>query len=283
VGCGRLMECRDELGFRIELDRPPQRIISLVPSLTETLFAFGLEREVVGVTRFCVEPADAVAPIAKVGGTKNPDLRGIHALQPDLVIANAEENRPRDVERLRARGIPVFVTYPRTVPGALESILGLGRVTGRESQAAALAREIVRVVSVIETSLGIWNKLRLRVFCPIWKKPWMTFNQDTYAHDVLRLLGFLNVFGEAAERYPRTTLEEALDRGPQVVVLPDEPYAFNDAEAAELKAELPAGLSRRVMLISGRDLHWYGAHTATGLPALAERLGRLRASVTPPA
>ena len=277
------MECRDELGFRLELDGPPQRIVSLVPSLTETLFALGLDKEVVGVTKFCLEPSAAVAPVAKVGGTKNPDLRAIAALQPELVIANAEENRRQDVEWLRAHGIPVFVTYPRTVSAALESILALGRVTGHDSDATAMAREIVRVVSVIETSLGIWNKLRLRVFCPIWKKPWMTFNQDTYAHDVLRMLGFLNVFADAAERYPRTTLEEALDRGAQILLLPDEPYVFGDADAAELKAALPAGLSRRVMLISGRDLHWYGAHMVKGLSALSERLGRLRASVTPPA
>jgi len=277
------MECRDELGFRLELDGPPQRIVSLVPSLTETLFALGLDKQVVGVSKFCVEPAAAVAAVAKVGGTKNPDLRAIAALQPALVIANAEENRQQDVEWLRARTIPVFVTYPRTVSGALESILALGRVTARESDATAMAREIVRVVSVIETSLGIWNKLRLRVFCPIWKKPWMTFNQDTYAHDVLRMLGFLNVFADAGERYPRTTLEEALDRGAQIILLPDEPYAFGDADAAEMKAALPAGLSRRVMLISGRDLHWYGAHMVKGLSTLSERLGRLRASVTPSA
>ena len=275
------MEWRDELGFRLDLDGPPGRIVSLVPSLTETLFSLGLERQVVGVTKFCVEPADAVASIEKIGGTKNPDLRAIAALQPDLVIANAEENRRQDVERMRARGLKVFVTYPRTVSGALESILMLGRVTRRDSEAAALAREIVRVVSVIETSLGIWNKLKLRAFCPIWKKPWMTFNEDTYAHDVLRMLGFLNVFGDASDRYPRITLEDALDRKAQVMLLPDEPYTFGEADVAELKAELPPGLSRRIMLISGRDLHWYGVHMIKGLPILAERLGRLRASITP--
>jgi len=277
------MELRDELGFQVELERPPQRIVSLVPSLTETLFALNLDGHIAGVTKFCVEPADAVAPIEKVGGTKNPDLRAILALRPDLVIANAEENRPQDVEWMRARGLKVFVTYPRTVSGALESVLGLGRITVRESEAVALAREIVRVVSVIETSLGIWNKLRLRVFCPIWKKPWMTFNQDTYAHDVLRLLGFLNVFADAPERYPRTTLEAALERRSPIVLLPDEPYEFAEKDALELKAALPAGLRRRVMLISGRDLHWYGVHTAKGLSALSERLGRLRAAVTPAA
>jgi ABC-type Fe3+-hydroxamate transport system substrate-binding protein len=275
------MEWHDELGFRLDLDRAPQRIVSLVPSQTETLFALGLQRQVVGVTKFCVEPAGAVDSIEKVGGTKNPDLRAIAALEPDLVIANAEENRQQDVERMRARGLRVFVTYPRTVSGALESVLRLGRVTHRESEATGLAREVVRVVSVIETSLGIWNKLRLRVFCPVWKKPWMTFNQNTYAHDVLRLMGFLNIFGDAPERYPRVTLEDALDRNPQVVVLPDEPYSFGDTDVAELKAELPPGLSRRIMLISGRDLHWYGARMIKGLPILAERLGRLRASIAP--
>ncbi|HKD66615.1 MAG TPA: helical backbone metal receptor [Candidatus Binataceae bacterium] len=275
------MEWHDELGYRLEFDEPPERIVSLVPSLTETLFALGLKSQVVGVTKFCVEPAGEVESIEKVGGTKNPDLRAIAALDPDLVIANAEENRQQDVERMRAGGLKVFVTYPRNVSGALESILGLGRVTRRESEAAVMAREVVRVVSVIETSLGIWNKLRLRVFCPIWKKPWMTFNEDTYAHDVLRLLGFLNVYGDSAIRYPRTTLEEALDRQPQVVVLPDEPYEFGEADVAELKAELPSGLSRRIMLIGGRDLHWYGVHMIKGLAALAERLGRLRASITP--
>jgi ABC-type Fe3+-hydroxamate transport system substrate-binding protein len=275
------MELRDDLGFRLELDEPPQRIVSLVPSLTETLFALGLDRQIVGVTKFCVQPAEALGAIEKVGGTKNPNLRKIAALRPDLVIANAEENRQHDVEWMRERGLKVFVTYPRTVSGALESIIGLGRVTHREPQAAVLAREVVRVVSVIETSLGIWSKLKLRVFCPIWKKPWMTFNKDTYAHDVLRMLGFLNIFGEAAERYPRTTLDEVLERRPQVVVLPDEPYEFGEADVAELKAELPQGLRRRVMLISGRDLHWYGVHMVKGLAALAERLGRLRAALTP--
>ena len=95
------IQASDELGFRVELDRRPERIVSLVPSWTETPFAFGLDREIVGVTRFCMEPADAVASRPKVGGTKNPDIEAIVKLAPDLVIANAEENRREDVERLR--------------------------------------------------------------------------------------------------------------------------------------------------------------------------------------
>ena len=127
------MQIADDMGFRVELERPPSRIVSLVPSWTETLFALGFNSEVVGVTKFCVEPVAAVASIPKVGGTKNPDIAAIVKLEPELVIANAEENRREDVERLRAADIPVFTTYPRTVPGAVESILRLGRVLSREA------------------------------------------------------------------------------------------------------------------------------------------------------
>ena len=234
---------------------------------------------VVAATRFCVEPAEALAGIPKVGGTKNPNLREIVKLKPDLVIANAEENRREDIERLRELGVPVLTTYPRTVPGAVESILRLGRALDREAQAAALAREITLSVSGIEAGLGVWSKLRLRVFCPIWKKPWMTFNADTYAHDVLRMMGFNNVFASAGERYPRTTVEEAVEHRPDIVLLPDEPYEFDHDDLEEMKAMLPVALGRRVLLISGRDLHWYGVHMVEGLRALNDRLSRLRAAV----
>jgi len=273
------IQVTDDLGQRLILDSPPRRVVSLVPSWTETLFALGLDNEIVGVTRFCVEPAAAVASRAKVGGTKNPDLDAIRALAPELVIANAEENRREDIERLRESGTPVFTTYPKTISNAVDSILRLGAVLGREPAAVALTREIVLAVSGIEATLGMWSRLRLRVFCPIWKNPWMTFNADTYAHDVLRMLGFNNVFGSAGERYPRVTLDAALDRNPDVVLLPDEPYSFDEGDVRELKRVLPAGLGRRVVLIDGRDLHWYGVHMATGLKNLADRLARIRAAL----
>lgn len=269
----------DELGFRVELGRRPERIVSLVPSWTETLFAFGLDREIVGVTRFCMEPADAVASRPKVGGTKNPDIEAIVKLAPDLVIANAEENRREDIEQLRGHGIAVFTTYPRTIAGAAQSILNLGGVTKCEAQADALARDIVRTVSEIETAFDVWSRLRLRAFCPIWKNPWMVFNADTYPHDVLRMLGFSNVFASAGERYLRTTLDDALEGRPDVVLLPDEPYEFTQRDVEELKAVLPPPLGRRVVLVSGRDLHWYGSHMVPGLKALAALLARVRASL----
>jgi ABC-type Fe3+-hydroxamate transport system substrate-binding protein len=271
------LQTADELGFKLELQHRPERIVSLVPSWTETLFAFGLGTKVVGITRFCVAPA-ATAEVTKIGGTKNPDIGSIAELRPDVVIANAEENRREDIERLRSLGIAVFTTYPRKLGSAVESIMKLGTLLGCEPEANTLTRGIVREVSAIETELGAWSKLRFRTFCPIWKNPWMTFNADTYAHDVLRMLGFNNIFASAGERYPRTTIEEALERRPDFVLLPDEPYEFRAKDVEELKPQLPPALSRRLVLINGRDLHWYGVHMLHGLRSLASLLGRVRAS-----
>ena len=271
------LQTADELGFRLELPGFPRRIISLVPSWTETLFALGIGDTVVGVTRYCVEPS-ATAALPKIGGTKNPDIRGIVGLAPDLVIANAEENRREDIEGLRAAGIRVFTTYPRKVSAAVESIIRLGGILGCETAAGVMAREIVMAVSAIETQVGVWAKLRFRVFCPIWKNPWMAFNGDTYAHDVLRMLGYNNIFASAGERYPRTTIAEAIALRPDFVMLPNEPYEFDAKDLEELKPALPPALSRRVVLINGRDLHWYGAHMVTGLKALNALLARVRAA-----
>ena len=271
------VQTADELGFRLDLPDFPRRIVSLVPSWTETLFALGLGDAMVGVTRYCVEPA-ATAALPKIGGTKNPDIRGIVGLAPDLVIANAEENRREDIENLRAANIRVFTTYPRKISAAVESIIKLGVVLGCESAARAMAREIVLAVSAIETEVGVWAKLRFRVFCPIWKNPWMAFNADTYAHDVLRMLGYNNIFAAAGERYPRTTIEEALERRPDFVMLPNEPYEFGAKDVEELKPALPPALSRRVVLINGRDLHWYGVHMINGLKSLNALLARVRAA-----
>ena len=273
----------DDLGFRLELKSYPRRIISLVPSWTETLFALGLGDEVVGVTKFCVEPAEGVAAIAKIGGTKNPDLRAIAKLEPDFVIANAEENRREDVEKIREQGVAVFTTYPKTIPGAVESILKLGTALGKEPRRPTRWRARSCATSAKSKPASAYGrKLPFRVFCPIWKNPWMAFNADTYAHDVLRMLGFNNIFASAGERYPSTTLAEAIERKPDIVLLPDEPYEFKDRDIEELKKVLPPGLARRIMIVSGRDLHWYGVHMVKGLTTLAAKLARMRAALQIP-
>jgi ABC-type hemin transport system substrate-binding protein len=165
---------------------PPARIVSLVPSLSEALFALGLGDRVVGVTDWCVHPAEAVAGLPKVGGTKDPDVDAICTLAPDLVIANHEENTERSVRQLRERGLAVWVTYPQTVrQGAevLEAIADLGAEPRLRDEVCAL---VWRAVLDAEGASG---EYRPRVFCPIWRDPWMAVGRDTYADDLLRLCG----------------------------------------------------------------------------------------------
>jgi len=252
---------------------PPRRIVSLVPSLTEALFALGLGPRVVGVTDWCIHPADGVAGLPKLGGTKNPDLPAILALAPDLVIANREENRRRDVERLEAAGIAVWVTYPRTVrEGAqlLRELAGLG------AEGAAVRDVVEPVEAAIAEAERRPPARRLRVFCPIWRDPWMSIGADTYADDLLRLCGGENVFaGRDERRYPRVTLAEVEAAAPEVVLLPDEPYRFAEADVAELsRLDLPAARDGRIHLIDGTWVSWYGPRIARAVGALRALLAR---------
>jgi ABC-type Fe3+-hydroxamate transport system substrate-binding protein len=237
--------------------REPRRIVSLVPSLTEALFALGLGERVVGVTEWCVHPAAEVARLPKVGGTKTPDLAAIRALAPDLVIANREENRRRDVERLQAAGLAVWVSYPRTVREGAEllgELAGLGASEERRREVVdptleAVARAEARPPGPVP-----------RVFCPIWRNPWMSVGRDTYAHDLIRLCGGENVFADRGDRrYPRVAEEEIRAAAPEVVLLPDEPYRFEERDARELRGwEIPAARDGRIHLIDGTLVSWYG-------------------------
>jgi ABC-type hemin transport system substrate-binding protein len=252
-------------------EQPPRRIVSLVPSLTESLFALGLGRSVVGVTVWCVHPAEAVAKLPKVGGTKSPDVAAILALAPDLVIANQEENRRRDVERLEAAGVRVWLTYPRTVAEGARLLAELA-----ELGASPEARR--RVVEPVLEALGEAERSRpaegVAVLCPIWRDPWMVVGADTYAHDLLTLCGGRNVFGERRERrYPLVPLDEIVAAAPEVVLLPDEPYAFGAADVAELRRlPRPAARSGRIHLIDGTWVSWYGPRIARALSALRHLL-----------
>ena len=247
---------------------PPKRIVSLVPSLTEALFSLGLGSRVVGVTDWCVHPAAGVAPLPKLGGTKDPDVAAIAALAPDLVLANREENTRRVVTALEERGLRVWVTYPRSV--------GAGAALLRELAAWDVAPEIVQAVvepveAAVEAALRDAPTPRSRAFCPIWREPWMTAGADTYAHDMLRLCGGENVFATHSERrYPIVQLEEVVRAAPDVVLLPDEPYAFGATDVNELRElDLPAARDGRIHLIDGTWLSWYG-------PRIAEAIRELR-------
>ena len=244
----------DDLGHPVRLTDRPVRVVSLVPSITESLAATvpGL---LVGATDWCTHPAEL--DVARVRGTKNPDLAAIVALDPDLVVANKEENRELDVRRLRERGIEVWVTLTETVDQALGSLERLfGEVFDVRPSWLAEAREEWTLVDEARGSAAV----------AVWRDPWMVVGRDTFTGDVLRLLGLTNVFGDHDDRYPSTTPAEIEERRPGVVLLPDEPYVFTEADG-------PEAFSARTALVSGRLLTWYGPSLVGARRSLLRGIG----------
>lgn len=219
-----------------------------MPSWTETLFELGVGARVVGVTDWCVHPAAGVAAVPRVGGTKNPRLDAITALAPDLVVANREENRKKDVEALLTRGIRVWVSDARSVAAAVREIGELAALVGVSERAAPLIAACIKEIDRSPTAA-------LRAFVPIWKDPWMTMNRDTYMHDMLRLSGADNIFADRRDRYPRVSLDDVIALKPALILLPDEPYRFSESDAAAFANALPYA---RVELVDGTLLSWYG-------------------------
>jgi len=250
----------DDLDRPVALRAPPRRIVSLVPSLTELVCALGRGDRLVGVTRFCTDPPDIVWALPRVGGTKNPDLSRIVGLDPDLVLVNVEENREEDFQSLSAAGLTLFVSFPSTVQAVARSVERLGAVLEAHEAAAVMASEI-------RTALTELPGRGLPVFCPIWRKPWMSFNRDTYAHDLLYWAGGDNVCASSPVRYPVVDLTEVARLDPAAVLLPDEPYPFADRHR-RLLGDLEgtrAAKSGQIHLVSGKALFWYGARTAPAL------------------
>ena len=270
----------DDLGRTVLVPERPERIVCLVPSLTETLFAVGAGERVVGVTRYCEEPAAEVAALPKVGGTKNPDRGAIRELAPDLVVMNAEENRREDFAALVDGGLTVFVTEPKTVADGIRVIGTLGILAGCVDAASALEAE--QRARVARTVAAIRGARPVRYFCPIWRKPWMVFNSDTYAHDMLRVACGENVNGALVERYPVVTLDAIAAALPEVVLLPDEPYRFSakDRDALAPLAATPALRRDRVHFVDGKALSWYGPRIADGVARFAEIFSAARAAET---
>lgn len=247
---------QDDLGYTITAAPPARRVVSLVPSLTESVAATR-PRALVGATTWCTHPAGLGIP--RVRGTKNPDLAAIKALEPDIVLANQEENRRVDVERLRDAGIPVWVTVIRSLDEAFRSLrrmftAGLGWPAPawlREAEAAWRAPLAVP---------------RRRVVIPVWRDPWMVVGSATFAGDVAARLGLDNVYSGHSERYPHVSLDDIAEREPDVVVLPDEPYRFSRSDGPE------AFPGRRVALVEGRALTWYGPSLVTARSLLIAQL-----------
>jgi ABC-type Fe3+-hydroxamate transport system substrate-binding protein len=245
-----------------------RRIVSLIPSITEILFAIGAGDRVVGCTIYCTQPPDGVATKTRIGGEKNPKLDLIRELGADLVIANVEENVREHVETLRAWGIPVHVTYPRTVAEGIRLVGELGELLETGPRAAEL--ETALRVRYDEVRAATAGRRARRVFCPIWRKPYMTINADTYVHDMLAVAGGANVFAGEATRYPEITLDQVAASGAEVILLPDEPYRFRHAHRADFAPypELPAVRDGRIHLVDGKLLSWYGPRIAEALRVL---------------
>lgn len=240
------------------------RVVSLVPSLTETLFELGLgEEEIVGVTPFCEHPVERVANVEKVGGTKNPKVERILELAPDLVLANHEENRRDDVEALREGGLEVLVTEIRTVAETALEVRRVGRAVDREQEANLLATSIESELERLAAETH--GEPPVLVYCPIWRKPWMTLGGDTYASDALRVAGARNVYADET-RYPEASPEDGRKRGAAAAFLPSEPYPFKAKHRSDF---LHAGFAaEHVALIDGQALTWYGTRTVWGLREL---------------
>jgi len=218
----------------------PRRVVSLVPSVTETLRALGSEP--VACTRFCEQP-----DLVHVGGTKDPDVAAIVDLAPDLVILDEEENRWEDAEALESAGVEILTTAVRSVADVEPTVAAIAAAVGVAAPAITIPPRV---------------PVTARAFIPIWRKPYMTINRHTYGSSLLEHIGIDNVFGAEPRRYPELILAEAAARDPDVVLAPSEPYPFSVRQRDELETVAP------VVFVDGRDLFWWGVRT----PGAIERL-----------
>lgn len=225
-----------------------QRIISLVPSLTELLVDLGLKDRLVGRTRFCIHPGNHIKDIPIIGGTKNPRLDKIREASPDFILANKEENRKKHIEEL-ALGHRVHVTDIASIEDALITIHQLGNELGVSDKSKQLIRQISNLLEVRP------DEPPLRTAYLIWRNPWMTIGSDTYIHDVMNHWRLINVFKDNT-RYPKIKLEDLKTRQPQLVLLSSEPYPFKEKHIPEVEEALPG---TRILVVDGEWFSWYGS------------------------
>jgi iron complex transport system substrate-binding protein len=264
-----LKTVEDDLGREVTFEFPPWRMVSLCPSLTETLFALGLNAEIVGRTSYCIHPAERVRHVATVGGTKDIEIDRVRTLKPDLIIAAKEENAQGTVETL-AGTFPVYVVDVADFEDALHAIAALGNLTDRTAAAAVLAGSIRAAFADLRP------RTTHRVAYLVWRDPYMAVGADTYICSVLAKCGCANVCAHLTDRYPEVTIEMLRRLAPQWVLLPSEPFAFDDTHVAELAPQLAPA---RVMCVDGQMFSWYGSRM---LPA-AEYLQQFVASLEAPA
>jgi ABC-type Fe3+-hydroxamate transport system substrate-binding protein len=253
----------DDMGYEVSIPATVQRIVSLVPSLTETVASLdpGL---LVGATQWCTQPRDL--QLSRIGGTKNPDVRQVLELTPDIVLANEEENRGPDLDALRDAGAAVWITRIRDLPSALSSLRRMITLACRRPAPAWLEA----AESVWHRQPGAAAATARAAVVPIWRRPWMVVGSDTFAGDLLARLGVSNVYAGHQDRYPRVSLDELRAAAADLVVLPDEPYRFTASDGPEAFAGRPTAL------VSGRHLTWYGPSLVEAPAVLGRQLAAAR-------
>lgn len=235
----------DQTGCTIQLHSTPSRIVSLVPSQTELLYYLGLEQTVVGITKFCVHPETWFRSKTRVGGTKQLSIDTIHRLQPDLIIANKEENVKEQVETL-AKDYPVWVSDVNNLDDAYSMIASIGDMVQKTEAAQDL-------INQIRAEFATLHPPKVRAAYLIWRKPYMTIGHDTFIHDMMTRCGFENIFSQQT-RYPTVTLQDL--QHCEVLLLSSEPYPFKQQHADELQACLPGV---KIVLVDGEMFSWYGS------------------------
>jgi len=247
----------DQTGRTISLETPPQRIISLVPSQTELLFDLGLDEQIVGITKFCIHPPEWFYTKTRVGGTKKLHIDIIHQLQPDLILANKEENVKEQVEEC-AKSYPVWVSDVNNLEDAYDMIEQVGIITGRNIQAREITDQIkedfVQLQTINSSLRGTKQKLQTSYL--IWNDPYMTVGGDTFIHAMLETAGFKNIFSDKT-RYPEITVEELKIANCQLLLLSSEPFPFKQKHIDQLQPLLP---HTKIILVDGEMFSWYGSH-----------------------
>jgi ABC-type Fe3+-hydroxamate transport system substrate-binding protein len=239
----------DQIGNTISIPIIPKRIISLVPSQTELLFYLGLAEEVVGITKFCVHPTEWFTTKTRVGGTKQLNIDTIRQLQPDLIIANKEENVKEQIDSL-AKEFPVWISDVNNLPSALQMIVQVGTIIGKKEKADVLIEEIKKAFNAFS-----FPHPRPKATYLIWHNPYMTVGGDTFIHAMLTAAGFENIF-VAESRYPTITIDTLKEKDCQVLLLSSEPFPFTQKHIDELQAHLP---STKILLVDGELFSWYGS------------------------
>ena len=248
----------DQLNRQVTIKEKPFRIVSLVPSQTELLHHLGLEKEVVGITKFCVHPAQWFKTKTRIGGTKNVDIQKVKELQPDIIFANKEENVQEQVEQL-ASDFPVWVSDVNTVDDALRMINSIGEITGKTKQAETLILKIKEGFADIAVPA---SNHQLPAAYLIWRNPYMTAGGDTFIHHILTEAGFQNIFQHRG-RYPEITVPDLQMAGCQLLMLASEPYPFKEKHVIELQMQLP---QTKIILVDGEIFSWYGSRLLKAPP-----------------